>query len=180
MRCKHILSQMSSPELRVRSLAAAAEPWPLAHLATELRGQAGELKLTIEQDAAVQAGATTTQPEEVLGQILRAVVSNAADACRVRPNSRGIQVRLAAADGQGHITVVDDGIGMAPQAVAAAFDPFFSTKAEGQGMGLGLYLARAHLRALGGAIELESRPGLGTTVQVRFPLTEPHRPGKPA
>jgi signal transduction histidine kinase len=47
-------------------------------------------------------------------------------------------------------------------------------------MGLGLYLARAHLRALGGTIELESRPGLGTTVLVRFPLTEPLRPGRAA
>jgi hypothetical protein len=35
-RCKHILGQMSSPELRVRSLAAASEPWPLARLAEEL------------------------------------------------------------------------------------------------------------------------------------------------
>lgn len=178
-RCKIILSQMSSPELRVRSLGATAEPWPLAQLATELRGLTGELKLAIELDAAVQAGATTTQPEEVLGQILRAVVSNAADACRSRPGSRGIAVCIATADGQGQISVVDDGIGMAPQAVAAAFDPFFSTKAEGKGMGLGLYLARAHLRALGGAIELESRLGQGTTVHVRFPLTEPLRPGKP-
>ena len=179
MRCKHILSQMSSPELRVRSLAATAEPWPLARLATELRGLTGDLKLTVGLDAAVQTGATTTQPEEVLGQILRAVVSNAADACRSRPGSRGIEVRIVAAEGQGQISVVDDGIGMAPQAVAAAFDPFFSTKAEGKGMGLGLYLARAHLRALGGGIELESRLGHGTTVQVRFPLTEPLRPGRP-
>ncbi len=180
LRCKHILSQMSSPELRVRSLAAAAEPWPLTQLATELRGLTGELKLSIEQDAAVAAGATTTQPQEVLGQILRAVVTNAADACRSRPGSSGVQVRLVAAEGQAQISVVDDGIGMAPQAAAAAFDPFFSTKAEGQGMGLGLYLARAHLRALGGTIELESRPGLGTTVLVRFPLTEPLRPGRAA
>jgi two-component system sensor histidine kinase RegB len=180
LRCKHILSQMTSPELRVRSLAAAAEPWPLTQLAAELRGLTGELKLSIEQDAAVAAGATTTQPQEVLGQILRAVVTNAADACRSRPGSSGVQVRLVAADGQAQISVVDDGIGMAPQAAAAAFDPFFSTKAEGQGMGLGLYLARAHLRALGGTIELESRPGLGTTVLVRFPLTEPLRPGRAA
>ena len=180
LRCKHILSQMTSPELRVRSLAAAAEPWPLTQLAAELRGLTGELKLSIEQDPAVAAGATTTQPQEVLGQILRAVVTNAADACRSRPGSSGVQVRIVAAEGQAQITVVDDGIGMAPQAAAAAFDPFFSTKAEGQGMGLGLYLARAHLRALGGAIDLESRPGLGTTVQVRFPLTEPLRPGRAA
>lgn len=175
-RCKLILSQMTSPELRVRSLGAATEPWPLAQLAAELHGSTGELKLAIEPDAAVQAGATTTQPQEVLGQILRAVVSNAADACRGRPGQACITVRLAAGEGQAQITVVDDGVGMAPQAVAAAFDPFFSTKAEGQGMGLGLYLARAHLRALGGTIDLESRLGHGTTVHVRFPLTEPLRP----
>ena len=179
-RCKHILQQMSSPELRVRSLAAAAEPWPLGRLAAELRGATGELRLQVELDAAVESGATTTQPQEVLGQILRAVVTNAVDACRSRPGSTGVRLRVAAADDEAHIVVVDDGIGMAPQAVAAAFDPFFSTKAEGQGMGLGLYLARAHLRALGGAIDLESRLGHGTTVRVRFPLTEALRPGRPA
>ncbi|HEY0133697.1 MAG TPA: HAMP domain-containing sensor histidine kinase [Nannocystis sp.] len=175
-RCKHILQQMSSPELRVRSLGATAEPWPLARLASDLphdlRGGSGEPRLQIDQDAAVQAGATTTQPQEVLGQIVRAVVSNAADACKARPGATGVRLRLAVEAGEAAITVSDDGTGMAPQAVAAAFDPFFSTKAEGQGMGLGLYLARAHLRALGGTIDLESQLGHGTTVHVRFPLTE--------
>ncbi len=171
-RCKHIVQQMSSPELRVRSLGATAEPWPLARLVSELRGTTGELRLQSEQDAEVQAGATTTQPYEVLGQIVRAVVANAADACRARPGATGVRLRVAVEAGQGVITVSDDGTGMTPQAVAAAFDPFFSTKPEGEGMGLGLYLARAHLRALGGTIELESQPGQGTTVQVRFPMTE--------
>lgn len=170
-RCKHILQQMSSPELRVRSLGPAADPWPLSLLAAELRGAAGEVKLAFETDAAVMAGATTTQPSDVVLQILRAVVSNGADACRGRAGA-GVTVRVAASEEQAVITVVDAGTGMAPQAVAAAFDPFFSTKAEGQGMGLGLYLARAHLRQLGGTIDLESEPGRGTTVHIRFPRTE--------
>jgi len=170
-RCKHILQQMSSPELRVRSLGPAADPWPLSRLAAELRGMVGEVKLAFEADAAVQAGATTTQPSDVVLQILRAVVSNGAEACRGRPGA-GVTVRVAASEEYAAITVVDAGTGMAPQAVAAAFDPFFSTKAEGQGMGLGLYLARAHLRQLGGTIELESEPGRGTTVHIRFPRTE--------
>ena len=174
-RCKHILQQMSSPELRVRSLGPAADPWPLSALAAELRGAAGEVKLTFVMDAEIQAGATTTQPSDVVLQILRAVVSNAADACRGRPGSTGVSLRVGTSEGQAVITVVDDGTGMAAPAVAAAFDPFFSTKAEGQGMGLGLYLARAHLRQLGGTIELESEPGRGTTVHIRFPRTDAWR-----
>lgn len=178
-RCKHILQQMSSPELRVMSLGPAADPWPLSLLAAELRGAAGEVKLAFETDAAVKAGATTTQPSDVVLQILRAVVSNGADACRGRAGA-GVTVRVAASEEQAMITVVDEGTGMAPQAVAAAFDPFFSTKAEGQGMGLGLYLARAHLRQLGGTIDLESEPGRGTTVRIRFPRTEALRGSAPA
>lgn len=170
-RCKHILQQMSSPELRVRSLGAEAAPWPLTDAAAELRGTTGEVRLTFETDAAVQAGATTTQPSEVVLQILRAAVTNAADACRGRAGSTGVTMRVALADDNAVITVIDDGIGMAPQAAAAAFDPFFSTKAEGSGMGLGLYLARAHLRQLGGTIDLESQPGRGTSVHIRFPLS---------
>jgi two-component system sensor histidine kinase RegB len=40
-------------------------------------------------------------------------------------------------------------------------------------MGLGLYLARAHLRQLGGSIELESELGRGTAVRVELPLRDP-------
>lgn len=171
-RCKHIVGQMSSPELRVRSLGRASEAWSLARLAEEVPpGSTGEVRLHVEVDASANR-ARTTQPIEVLGQIVRAVVANAVDACRQSAGSTGVRLRVAAEGEQARVTVIDDGVGMAPQAAAAAFDPFFSTKPEGQGMGLGLYLARAHLRALGGTIELESQPGHGTTVQVRFPLTE--------
>jgi len=167
-RCKTIVQQMSSPELRVPSLGRASEAWPLARLVDELR-DSGELQIEIDASA---RGVSTSQPIEVLGQIVRAVVANAVDACRARPGSTGVRLRVAVAGDQAQITVVDDGAGMAPQAVAAAFDPFFSTKPEGQGMGLGLYLSRAHLRALGGTIELASQLGHGTSVEIRFPLTE--------
>ncbi len=53
---------------------------------------------------------------------------------------------------------------------SAAFDPFFSTKPEGSGMGLGLYLTRAQLRQLGGSIAVDSTPGSGTAVTIEFPL----------
>jgi two-component system sensor histidine kinase RegB len=169
-RCKHILQQMSSPETRVGSLGAAAEPWKLTALEPELRSMGPEVKVRLSE--AARAGAATTQPEEVVLQVVRAVVSNALDACRAKPGSAGVVVEVEAAGEMATIRVIDDGVGMPPAAVAAAFDPFFSTKAEGSGMGLGLFLARAHLRKLGGTIELQSELGRGTTATVRFPLSE--------
>lgn len=175
LRCKHILQQMSSPETRVASLGAAAEPWQLASIAAEVRAMGAEVKTQVSE--AARAGAATTQPAEVVLQVVRAVVSNALDACRAKPGSAGVVVEVDAADDQATIRVADDGVGMPPAAAAAAFDPFFSTKAEGKGMGLGLFLARAHLRKLGGTIELTSEIGRGTTVVVRFPLREALRQG---
>lgn len=180
-RCKHILQQMSSPEVRVGSLGAAAESWPLAALVDALKTMGAEVR--VRSSPPERAGATTTQPQEVVLQIVRAVVSNAIDACRARPGSAGVDVTIDVAADTATIRVVDDGVGMPPEAVSAAFDPFFSTKAEGKGMGLGLFLARAHLRKLGGSIELESELSRGTTATVRFPLREALRegatPGRP-
>jgi signal transduction histidine kinase len=64
--------------------------------------------------------------------------------------------------------VEDDGTGMLPEVAVAAFQPFFSTRAEGRG--LGLFLARAHVEQLGGAVELETVPGRGTKIRVLLPL----------
>ena len=170
-RCKHILHQMASPELRVPALGREAAAWPLRELVAEVEGGAAEVAVRVEESAAFAAGAACEQPRAVLGQILRELVQNGAEACRRRPGAAGVRVRF---DRQGEwveIDVRDDGAGMTPEVAAAAFDPFFSTKPEGAGMGLGLYLARAHLRQLGGSIDLTSSPGAGTAVHLRFPLT---------
>ena len=66
------------------------------------------------------------------------------------------------------VTVSDTGQGMAPEAVHAAFEPYFSTKDAG--LGLGLALTRKIVSDHGGAITLDSAPGQGTRAQVRLPL----------
>jgi two-component system sensor histidine kinase RegB len=113
-----------------------------------------------------------------LGQILRELVANGAEACRRCKGSRGVSVRLDVDHDDAIIEVEDDGEGIEPDIAAAVFDPFFTTKPEGQGMGLGLYLARAQLRQLGGNLELVSAPGRGTKVKVRVAL-RPAEPGMP-
>ncbi len=165
---------MASPELRLATLGRESPTWRLADLAEELEGRVGDVAVRVDLSGADGPAALLCgQPREVIGQILRELVNNAAEACRGREGSEGVKVVMGLDGETVDVLVEDDGVGLDPEAVDAAFDPFFSTREEGQGMGLGLYLARAHLRQLGGAIELTSTLGVGSRVRVRFPLGAP-------
>jgi signal transduction histidine kinase len=65
------------------------------------------------------------------------------------------------------ITVADTGVGMDAAALARIFEPYFSTKATGTG--LGLTIARRNVELNGGTIDVSSTPGEGTTVTLRLP-----------
>jgi two-component system sensor histidine kinase RegB len=70
------------------------------------------------------------------------------------------------------ISVRDEGPGMSAEILARVGEPFFTTRPPGQGMGLGLFLARGFAEALGGGLELESAPGRGTTATILLPIVE--------
>jgi signal transduction histidine kinase len=65
---------------------------------------------------------------------------------------------------------------MEPTVLARIFEPFFSTKEVGKGMGLGLSLCHALVEALGGHIEIASTPNHGTTASVTIPYTAINAP----
>ncbi len=71
------------------------------------------------------------------------------------------------------LCVSDEGAGMAPLVKARAVEPFFTTKARGQGTGLGLAMAHGFVQQSGGRLEIESSPGAGTTVRMLFPRHVP-------
>jgi PAS domain S-box-containing protein len=70
------------------------------------------------------------------------------------------------------LRVGDSGIGMPPEVLAHAFDPFFTTRPKGEGTGLGLATVYGIVAQAGGHIHIYSEPGLGTTVTVLLPATE--------
>ncbi|OZI59556.1 PAS domain-containing hybrid sensor histidine kinase/response regulator [Bordetella genomosp. 11] len=67
------------------------------------------------------------------------------------------------------ICVTDTGVGMPADVAAKAFEPFFSTKPQGEGTGLGLSMVYGFVRQSGGYTDLDSRPGEGTSIRLYLP-----------
>jgi PAS domain S-box-containing protein len=71
-----------------------------------------------------------------------------------------------------YVAVTDTGTGMAPDVLARAMEPFYSTKPTGKGTGLGLAQVYGIARQSGGTVRIESRVGEGTTVTIMLPLAQ--------
>jgi PAS domain S-box-containing protein len=79
------------------------------------------------------------------------------------------------ADDEGHavVEIRDTGMGIAPDVLNRIFEPFFSTRPPGEGVGLGLSVAREIVSSMGGSISAESRLGKGTVVRLTLPPAGP-------
>lgn len=68
------------------------------------------------------------------------------------------------------LAITDTGTGMSPAVKAAAMEPFFTTKPSGHGTGLGLSMVHGLAGQLGGAVEIDSAMGKGTTIRLWLPV----------
>ncbi len=103
------------------------------------------------------------------------LLANAQRALRERPTGREVRVAAAASDGSLDFIVADNGPGIPPALRERVFAPFFTTRAEGDGTGIGLTLCRTIVSDHGGTIMVEDTPGGGATLRVSLPLArEPY------
>lgn len=113
-------------------------------------------------------------PKRALVQALRSLLHNA---LRASDDRQRVELEFKHGGDELRIEVIDHGVGMSREVLERATQPFFSTRAPGEGMGLGLFLAQSVAEQLGGRLELDSQPGRGTRAALVFPDTAV---GKPA
>ncbi|MCK6456337.1 MAG: ATP-binding protein [Phycisphaerae bacterium] len=107
-------------------------------------------------------------------QALLALFVNAVDAMSQLPSGQGrLMVRLRPEPDEVQIEVGDCGVGIAPDVLPHIFEPFFSTKQTGSGVGLGLAVVYGIVHRHGGSIDVESEPGRGTTFRLHLPRRPP-------
>jgi PAS domain S-box-containing protein len=106
-------------------------------------------------------------------QVFLNLISNAEHAIREVRETGRIQIRIGRIGGHISVTVQDDGVGVAQEALPKLFDPFYTTKRPGGGTGLGLSICMSIVREHGGSIDVETLPAGGSAFTVYLPFAPP-------
>lgn len=166
-RCREILQRMAADAGTTSGLDS--EPLRVRELLTQVMDGLGrDLPVLLEVDDGT-AEIILHAPPQATAQALRAVLKNALQASAP---ATPVRLRAHTQSGRCVLEVRDFGQGMSPEVLARAGEPFFTTKPPGDGMGLGLFLARAVIERVGGSVTLDSRLGAGTTAQLVLPIAE--------
>jgi signal transduction histidine kinase len=137
-----------------------------------------EVTSLIEAEAQARAVRLTIQVSESLPPLFldrqhmqQALLNLLLNALQATPPGGAVQVTAEAGAAEVCITITDQGSGIAPERLERIFDPYFTTKPEGTG--LGLPIALQIIQAHGGTLDVRSILGQGTTVDVRLPSGPP-------
>jgi signal transduction histidine kinase len=90
------------------------------------------------------------------------------NACQAMPQGGSLTISATRRGEEMSFAVADTGVGIAPENMVRLFEPLFTTKSEG--IGLGLAVSKRLVEANGGRIEVQSEPGVGSTFTLYLPL----------
>ncbi|MDY7108730.1 MAG: ATP-binding protein [Planctomycetota bacterium] len=115
-----------------------------------------------------------------LAQIGQVFVNLVVNAVQAMPEGGALTIRTQEDDASVILSVQDTGIGMSRDILDKIFLPFFTTKDVDEGTGLGLAVVHGIVSAHRGSIDIDSRPGQGTTFRVRLPVNRAEEPAENA
>jgi PAS domain S-box-containing protein len=162
---RHLRAFTGKRELTLESLDVADVVHVAARMtASEVRRQGAEMELDLAADLPPIRG-DAIQLEQVVANL----ILNAAEALAETGARRGLIRLRTRREGAGQVAVevADNGPGIGPERLALVFEPFYSSKPAG--MGLGLAIGRSILEAHGGRLEADAAPGEGATFRLRLP-----------
>jgi signal transduction histidine kinase len=109
--------------------------------------------------------------ENGMRQVLLNLITNAVQAM---PKGGELRIETVALPrGRTRLSISDTGVGIPPERLGRIFNPFFTTKAPGEGTGLGLSVVHTVVKNAGGSIEVSSTPDRGTTFVIELPIHQP-------
>jgi two-component system sensor histidine kinase RegB len=163
-RCRAILRRMRGQSSEL--IGEAPSRCVVSDIVRDVSSQFEKLGLSSNVDPIVGATSLVTL-RDGLSSTLHNLVRNAFQAC-----ARGESVHLSVALDSHEVafSVIDSGVGMSEDTRRRAGEPFFTSKQPGEGMGLGLYLAKLFAAQVGGTLSIESKLGGGTRVDLRIPM----------
>ncbi|HSY21103.1 MAG TPA: HAMP domain-containing sensor histidine kinase [Polyangiaceae bacterium] len=165
-RCQRIVQEMSGRS--GEPMGEVPEPIALDTLLGEVCQRSGALGLPVHVGSDVPQSVIV--PVRGLVQSLECLVRNALDSGGERT---AVCLRVDRDAQAVRFEVIDRGAGLSPDALARVGEPFFTTKAPGNGMGLGLFLASAFAQRWQGRLWLDSQPGQGTRAVLEVPFVKP-------
>ncbi|MDF1755334.1 MAG: ATP-binding protein [Verrucomicrobiales bacterium] len=128
--------------------------------------------IAIESDLPDAPAWTRCSPQR-LEQALMNMGVNASHAIGINTGTIRFNLHQTGSGDHWELSIEDTGCGMKDETIQRIFDPFFTTKEVGKGTGLGLSMVHSFVEESAGSIEVESIPGEGTAIKMRFPVGEP-------
>jgi two-component system sensor histidine kinase RegB len=163
-RCRSILDQMAQG---AGTVGESVTPCSVAELIDETLVGIRDAPRVLREISDEVSAQKLQLPPRAVSQALRSLVTNAQDAS---PPTSAVVITARIPDGHLEIVIRDRGAGIPQDVKDRIGEPFFTTKAPGRGMGLGLFLARAVIEAVGGVLQIDPLDGGGTEVRVQLPM----------
>ncbi|MBU1610932.1 MAG: response regulator [Proteobacteria bacterium] len=147
----------------------------LGHLAKETSELVNKEALAHNVNITIHTCGTPLTVRSDSGQLRQVLINLLTNAIHAAESGGQVKIELSALEHHVRLQVMDDGAGIPEELLKRIFDPFFSTKPEGRGTGLGLFVTNNIIRRLGGTIEATNCPQRGAvfTVTIARDFTPP-------